>query len=294
MKCIIVYNCRDERWMKVFVGSAAEVEVLVTQVNDAMLPDTTVSLAKVGDRLKIICTVDGGQPPPLLSTMLGEDILPSEEEYQVTREQAGQVLVFSCVWQQVGPLGQVLYSGRETGEPVQVILPPEVGHSTPTSYTATGQGGCNISIPFTAAPWDKDSKVTWWIIQGDNKRVLVQEMMEDFGHFKIDTLQWGHDKMEAFLSVSGLSRDINLLVDIENLGGFSQFPVSISLESALSAEMSAMMRDMEWFEMNICTVLGIAAGTIFAILLFLQVAFFIRHKRHGCKRFETNKMQFKM
>ena len=139
-----------------------------------------------------------------------------------------------------------------------------------------------------------DIKVIWWIIQGGNKRVMVQGMMEDFGHFKIDTLQWGHDKMEAFLSVSGLSRDINLLVDIENLGGFSQFPVSISLESALSAEMSAMMRDMEWFEMNICTVLGIAAGTIFAILLFLQVAFFIRHKRHGCKRFETNKMQFKM
>ena len=148
------------------------------------------------------------------------------------------------------------------------------------------------------APWSKNSKVTWWLLQEDNGRILLQEDMGGVGLFKMEVFKWGPDKMEAFLSASNLSRNIALVVDIQNLGGFAQFPVSITLGSPTTAEskgeMSTMMEELAWLEINICTILGIAAGTIFAILLFLQVAFFLRHKRHGCKRFETNKMQFKM
>ena len=244
---------------------------------------------------------EDGQPPPTISIQLGEETVASDDgklSYQVTREQAGLKLVFICLWQQVGPLGQELYSGREQAQPVQVLLAPEVASGTPTRYIA-GPEGLNLSVPFAAAPWGQSSHgVTWWLLQEDGGRVLLQEDMDGVGTFKMEVFKWGFDKMEAFLSAAELSGDIALVVEIQNLGGFSQFPVSISLESTNAAEstgkMSAMMRDMAWLEINICTILGIAAGAIFAILLFLQVAFFIRHKRHGCKRFETNKIQFKM
>ena len=283
-----------------FVATLANIEVSIT-ATEVEQASEALSTIKVGEKMDVICTVEGdGQPSPSISLQLGEEVLAigeSQISYQVTRDQTGQVLVFSCHWEQVGPLGQVLYAGQEHAQPVQVLLPPQVGSGTPTRYTS-GPEGINLSVPFAAAPWTKNSKVTWWLLQEDQGRTQLQEEVEGVGSFKTEIFKWGQDKMEAFLSISNLARDISLVVDIQNMGGFTQFPISISLGSPTMSQskgkMSAVMKEMAWLEINICTVLGIAAGSIFSILLFLQVAFFIRHKRHGCKRFETNKMQFKM
>ena len=46
--------------------------------------------------------------------------------YQVKAEDVGTDLSFSCVWKQVVPGHEVLYSGVETSELVKIFLPPAV------------------------------------------------------------------------------------------------------------------------------------------------------------------------
>ena len=46
--------------------------------------------------------------------------------YQVKAEDVGTDLSFSCVWKQVVPGHEVLYSGVETSDIVKIFLPPAV------------------------------------------------------------------------------------------------------------------------------------------------------------------------
>ena len=158
----------------------------------------------------------------------------------------------------------------------------------------------NISIPFAAAPWTENSFVQWWLItQKDQQRKPLAEVPEELGLFDNKVTRWGKAKMEALLMVRNLTTDVTLIVEIMNVAGFCEFPVIISVESAIALESkdelsTSVAANVAWIEFNVCTVLGIAAGALFSLIILLQLGCYVRHRRHGCKRFETNKIQFKM
>ena len=61
-----------------------------------------------------------------------------------------------------------------------------------------------------------------------------------------------------------------------------------------NARMSAVMKDLAWLEGNICTIVGVAGGMATCLILVIQATMICRHRRHGCKSFQSPKIEVKI
>ena len=114
---------------------------------------------------------------------------------------------------------------------------------------------------------------------------------------------------QAVLTVCGLTHSTSLLLSLENEAGRAEFPVQLEVET-LPSKLQLPLPATEWiqvlafietpntdilnqqnvFQSHLCSVLGVAAGAALLMLLAVQAGLLVRHRRHGCRRFETNKI----
>ena len=75
---------------------------------------------------------------------------------------------------------------------------------------------------------------------------------------------------------------------IENDEGSSNTSIDIVLMVYPTTGISALIRDMTWLQDNICPIVGVAGAVAFLVIILVQVALMLRHKRHGCQSFEDS------
>ena len=73
---------------------------------------------------------------------------------------------------------------------------------------------------------------------------------------------------------------------IENDAGSSNTSIDIVLMVYPHSGISALIRDMTWIQDNICPIVGVAGSAAFLVILLVQVALMLRHRRHGCQSFD--------
>ena len=88
---------------------------------------------------------------------------------------------------------------------------------------------------------------------------------------------------------------VTMELTLRNSVGSSDLQVEIDwVPPKGNARMSAVLKDLAWLEDNICTIVGVAGGMATILILTIQVTMICRHRRHGCKSFQSPKIEVKM
>ena len=81
--------------------------------------------------------------------------------------------------------------------------------------------------------------------------------------------------------------DLRIEAVIENDVGSTNTSLDIVLMVYPHTGISALIRDMTWIQDNICPIVGVAGAVAFLVIILVQVALMLRHKKHGCQSFDN-------
>ena len=83
--------------------------------------------------------------------------------------------------------------------------------------------------------------------------------------------------------------DTEFLLEISNIGGVAVVTIEVVTINYPSG-LSALMRDISWLQDNVCLVVGVAGGVACLLIIGAQITIMVRHKRHGCQSFSSQKL----
>jgi len=197
---------RDEAWLEVMVAVPAKVILNLSNTNGKILVEK-------GEALQVGCSVEeAGHPSPKVQLRLNRssELVPLESgletvQYFPTLEESGSE--FSCVWEQVGPLGQVLYQGKETGPLLEVVMAPYITSNIPSILTY--EEGMELRVTFEAKPPPSVEEIKWLPLNNG----MVVKMLEE--------LEKPHT-FETIVTIFNQTEDFDLELTINNSVGSSK------------------------------------------------------------------------
>ena len=234
---------------------------------------------------------DAGHPPPKVELHLNRssDLVPLESglttvQYFPTIEESGSE--FFCVWKQVGPLGQVLYQGKEVGPPLEVVMAPYIASNIPSILTY--EEGMELRVTFEAKPPPSVEEINWLPLYDG----MVVKMLEE--------LEKPHT-FETIVTIFNQTEDFDLELIINNSVGSSKklFTISVDLPTTPfilpSPSMDQFLGSSSAgsIDRTTGTVAGLVGLIIFTILLILITVTILRSRRRKEQSKSVNTGKFR-
>ena len=228
-----VENIRDERWSSVEVARPA---TPLLSLPPASVREGALEVVW-GQEVTVGCSAPGGVPPAEVALSLEKTTDQAElgsgsraqvAYYPSVRETGA---VFVCRWRQLGPEGELLYSGEERAPPLLVLMAPTLAPDT-RSQLVWGPG-LVISALFTARPRPQEAEVQWLLMAGNTTmEVGESEGPGQFRPLPLLEVAGGSWQWEARLEVPVLRRGVSLALLLANRAGSTEVRYSLQLPPA--------------------------------------------------------------
>ena len=249
-----------------------------------------------GEEMDVRCLVSkAGNPPPSISLSLnkssdlaqlggGDRALVS---YYPTEEETGSV--FICKWEQVGPMGTILYQGEEVSAPLYVMIAPSIVEDTPGEYLY--QEGMEVVMEFLAKPAPAKENVQWEMMTETKEKMVLEDLaVVEVG--EVETVADEEHKFKTSISVHNLTENITMEITVKNEAGLVKKTILIFLPPPASPDILPSPT-MEQFQASSSSSLDMSQGyiialislIIFTILLIFITIMLVRFRR----REEENK-----
>lgn len=295
-------NIRDEREMELEVATPSQVELV--------LPASLT--LRWGEGADLSCQPTHlGWPQP--SLRLVRDSRTGERKelasgvnisltYTPDVQEDGSV--FRCLWvQEKG--GQLLYTGEEVSEPLEVMVVPAALANTQTYYVfqakaAEEEEGADeeplvVRVEFLAKPWPGPGDIRWFSDLANGSRLALEDVEAGLAYQLggLEAVGAEHSyELATSLIISNLTNNISLVLEISNAAGSSTFYFTVEVPppptppptspppSTAYMDLHALVTP-EVYKSNLTagSVAGLVGGLLFGLILLILSLVLCRQRR---------------